>query len=257
MIQLRTFLVGLFLILSSCVTSNKTAIERLPSSYGDWNSPCRDTRDCRSDLLCKSGWCRQPDAKKEAFENCRTYTECLSNRCENNKCVPSGLAPADNDQECFAGVPTNCRSNKVVGDFCQASSYFRGFAGMNCSVDTDCISSRCGPNKKCNAGGDSLSCKWVNEMCSPTDSCCSGNCVNNRCVGRGSLSCNQGQCSNLIGKVCATEGQRVQFETECCSLKMISNYCVKTNSNSPSFCLQNSDCSNGMICHPRDKICVP
>lgn len=247
----------IFSILFSCVTNDKVVIDRLPSSYGDSNSPCRDTRDCSFGLFCKSGWCRQPDVKKEAFEPCRTYTDCHSSRCENNRCVPSSLAPADNDQECFAGVPTNCRSGKTTGGICQASSYFRGFAGMRCSSDTDCISNRCGFDKKCYAGNDSLSCKWVNETCSTFDNCCTGNCLNNRCVGRGSLNCNQGQCPNLVGKICATEGQRVQFETECCSLKMISNYCVKANSNAPSFCLANSDCSNGMICHPREKICVP
>ncbi len=253
----RTLLCNLIFILASCVTTNEITIERLPSSYGDFNSPCRDTRDCSLGLLCKSGWCRQPDTRKEAFETCRTYTECLSSRCENSKCVPSNLAPADNGQECFAGVPTNCRSNKTVYGICQASSYFRGFAGMNCSMDTDCISNRCGVDKKCLAGSDSLSCKWVNESCSPSDNCCSGNCLNGRCVGRGNSRCNQGQCSNLVGKVCAWEGQRVQFQTECCSLKMISNYCVRANSSSPVFCLQNSDCSNGMICDPRVKICVP
>lgn len=255
MIHILFFFISSILI--SCTTFQKDIIDRSPSGYGDMSSPCRDARDCSNSLICKSGWCRLPSSQKEAYETCRAPGECVSGRCENNKCMPSSISPADNDQLCFMGVPTNCRSNKDYYGKCQASSFFPGFAGMSCSAPTDCISRRCGLDNKCLPGSDSLSCLWVNETCSSASDCCSKNCANNRCVGKGSLSCSNGTCGNLVGKICAAGNQRVVFETECCSLRMNSNFCVQGSSSSPQYCLNQDDCANGMRCDLKQKICSP
>lgn len=252
----RLLLFIIFMIVAACTTPHKI-IDRSPSGYGGMNSPCKDSRDCSNFLICKSGWCKGFSNQKEAYEACRDPNECVSNRCENNKCIPSSASPADNEQECFMNVPTNCRSRKTNSGKCQASSFFPGFAGMSCSAPTDCISKRCGPSNKCLPGTDSLSCLWVNETCSNGYDCCSKTCANNRCVGKGNLPCSTGNCGDIVGKICATGNQRVEFETECCSLSMRANYCVPGFNDSPIYCLKSDDCPSGLVCDLRHKICAP
>jgi len=250
-------MIVLLSLVASCVSPQKEMLKRSPSSFGDLNSPCRDSRDCAGLLICKSGWCRNSDPKREAFEFCRLAQECASGRCEGSRCIPSFASPADNDQECFGGVPTNCRSQKTFMGMCQASSFFPGLPGKTCSAPTDCISRRCGQANRCLAGSDSLSCAWVGESCGSDSECCSKTCLNNRCVGKGRQSCLNGSCPELVGRVCAAGRQQVQYDSECCSLRKSGMFCVEGSGSSPVFCLESRDCPNGLVCDPKRKFCVP
>lgn len=243
---------------------NIVKVGREPAAWKQVGSPCREARDCNSHLICQQGWCRQPQQKKEAYENCRSPQECRSLRCENQKCTPTNLVPADNGTICFAGLETNCRSQKMnVSGFCVPSSRFPGFPGMDCRIGPDCISQNCGPDFKCKPGPDSLSCAWITQDCENDRDCCSEICRDKnsrglgKCGGRTVSSCLYGNCSDSIGKVCAGPNQPVRTATECCSLRSIGGFCVNDPNSRAQMCLVPEDCASGQTCHPKQKICTP
>ncbi len=250
-----SFLLGL----ASCVSVDNTQnqVRETSSVRGTAPSPCRESRDCASGLICRKGACLVPDAKKEAYEPCMVYSECRSLRCDLNVCVPSQAAPANNGEPCYAQIPTNCRSGACdTNGLCRGSMRFPAFPGVSCDIDTDCISQICGTDKTCKAGQDSLTCKSVSAPCIRDQECCSQACSQNRCLGKSVNQCQNQSCGQTTGKVCATTGQVVRFETECCSLRMMNNRCLPTQ-NGISHCLTNFDCGSGFRCDSRQKICVP
>lgn len=242
------------LVFFSCSNLEKK-IEREPSSRGNISSPCRDSRDCDLQLACRKGWCQPPGLPAEAYEKCVRDNGCRSRRCETGYCVPSQSVPADNGEKCFMSIPTNCRSQSVDSSGrCKGSWRFPSFPGASCDVGTDCISGNCDTlTKRCEFGSDYLSCAWVGEAAATESQCCSRFLSQNICRGRRTESCRQGACGPDVGRVCAADGQRVKYSTECCSGVEYSGVCVPAGRQ--RFCQKTSDCPDGLVCDPRSMAC--
>lgn len=155
---------------------------------GNIGDPCDSENDCRHGLVCREGFCAEPEQCPPGttpcgLECCRAGTTCVNNQCcPNDKvCGETCCSPT---QRCEAGLCTECPQPLCNGVCCAEGQVCH--AGGCCAEDKVCGSSCCAENEICDGGQCWLDCGG-NERCTDeagTDMCCGDGeiCYFHECV---------------------------------------------------------------------------
>jgi len=239
-------------------------------TFSDMDYSCIDNSDCES-KNCENKFCKQGNSKpgdqvasitqcisnrfnsnkicQKGFleSKCNLNSDCVSNNCENFKCVLGKSRPGekvDDETQCLS---RSVDSNKICSKL---------FLNNNCSANSECFSNNC-KNSKCIEGtflpgqkvdhanqcltalADSKNiCARGETKCLQNNNCLlSSKCVqNNDCISR---NCRDGRC--VLGNGVLSDV--VEHETQCGSNKAIQGTkIVCWSSEIDGWCTRNEDC---------------
>jgi hypothetical protein len=229
----------------------------------DYSTFCVGDSDCRQGLVCSTS--------SRCTLGCTSNTDCQHNgqtdqgqlrQCQNGFCELAGAyANCMDDTDCMGGESCvtggeGCAPN---GDGGPDGAVTPDGTSHSCTVDGDCA-----PGEQCNQGACSGApctadneCAYICETtcqagscatdgdCQPDDKCVNGRCARLTCSANSECNdqCHGGHCVECASDADCANPTYPGYN------KCRSGFCV------PETCTMDSDCPQGLICSPTDRLC--
>ncbi|MFH1837977.1 MAG: hypothetical protein ABH808_00540, partial [Candidatus Kuenenbacteria bacterium] len=165
----------------SCISSN-----RITTNEGKEKNICNQIGLCREFEEGASSGCGKWVTKEESAE-CSNDLECLSGKCENQKCAKMGVLEEKKYQErniSWEGLDYSGYSFANQYPIFTLKQLDHQEINKTCLNDSDCLTGKCETNKKCAIGSVwGLAYGYLeNHKCSNNFDCLSGECKDQKCT---------------------------------------------------------------------------